>query len=88
MTKSKQVFHVRLLSFELFIPGAQSLKQKRSCIHGLKDQIKARFNASVAELNFQDKWQRSAIGIAVELIKNGGVVRHAGPLSARGVRLR
>ena len=54
-----------LLTVELFIPHAQSLKEKRSVVRSLRDQIRTRFNASVAEFGYQDKWQRSLIGVAM-----------------------
>lgn len=57
--------YVVLLTIELFIPHAQSLKEKRSVVRGLRDQIRTRFNASVAEIGYQDKWQRSLIGVSM-----------------------
>ena len=57
--------YVALMTIEIFIPDAQSLKQKRGVVRGLCDQIRARFNASVAEIGYQDKWQRSLIGVTI-----------------------
>lgn len=42
-----------------------SLKEKRSIIKSIIARLKQRFNVSVAELDFQDVWQRTVIGIAV-----------------------
>lgn len=50
---------------EFHIPGATSLKAKRSVVQGLKHRISNRFNVSVAELDHLDLWQRTAIGVAV-----------------------
>jgi len=47
------------------IPWARSLKDKRSAVRGLKDRLRSRFNASVAEVDFQDKWQRATIAICI-----------------------
>ncbi|MCW8328473.1 DUF503 domain-containing protein [Photobacterium sp. SDRW27] len=58
---SEQSFYIALLTVELVIPHAQSLKEKRREIHGLKDRIRQRFNVSVAEVGYQDKWQRSVL---------------------------
>ncbi len=42
-----------------------SLKEKRSILKSVITRLKQRLNVSVAELDFQDAWQRTAIGIAV-----------------------
>ena len=55
---------VGTLRIEFLVAGASSLKYKRRVVKGLKDRIRHRFNVSVAEVDFQDLWQRSAIGIA------------------------
>ena len=54
---------VGLLTLELYIPDAQSLKDKRQVLRSLKDRLRARFNVAVAELDHQDVWQRSVVGI-------------------------
>ena len=53
---------VALLSLELHIAAAQSLKDKRMVLRGLKDRLR-RFNVSIAELEHQDLWQRAGLGI-------------------------
>jgi len=50
---------------ELHIPQSTSLKAKRSVINRIKQRIASRFNVSVAEVDYQDLWQRAAIGVAV-----------------------
>jgi len=55
---------VGLLHIEAHVPRAQSLKDKRSVVHSLKDQLRGRFNIAVAELDPNDTWQRAALGIA------------------------
>ena len=54
---------VGLLTLELHIQHAQSLKDKRQVLRSLKDRLRAKFNVAVAELEHQDKWQRSVVGI-------------------------
>ncbi len=56
---------VTLLSIELMIPHAQSLKDKRREVRGLKDRIRSKFNASVAEVGYQDKWQRATLAVGL-----------------------
>ena len=55
---------VGLLRVELHIPMAMSLKDKRSVVKSLKDQIHARFNVAIAELDANEKWQRASLGVA------------------------
>jgi len=56
---------ISLLTIELMIPWARSLKDKRSAVRGLKDRLRSRFNASVAEVAHQDKWQRAVIAVCM-----------------------
>jgi hypothetical protein len=53
---------VALLSVELFLPGARSLKDKRMVLRRVKDRL-AKFNVAVAEVEHQDLWQRAGLGI-------------------------
>ena len=50
---------------ELLIPWSHSLKDRRSAVRGLKDRLRSRFNASVAEVGYQDKWQRATLAVCV-----------------------
>jgi len=54
---------VGLLTLELYIPDAQSLKDKRQVLRSLKDRLRGEFNVAVAELDFGDTWQRSVVGV-------------------------
>jgi len=54
---------VGLLTLELHIQHAQSLKDKRQVLRSLKDRLRAKFNVAVAELEHHDTWQRSVVGI-------------------------
>jgi uncharacterized protein len=57
------VMPVGLLTLELHIADAHSLKDKRMILRSLKERLRARFNVAVAELDFEDTWQRSVVGI-------------------------
>ena len=57
--------HISLLTMELLIPWARSLKDRRSAVRGLKDRLRSRFNASVAEVAYQDKWQRVILAVCI-----------------------
>jgi uncharacterized protein YlxP (DUF503 family) len=52
---------VGVLTLELHIEGAQSLKDKRHTVKSLKDRLRGKFNVAVAEIDYQDLWQRALI---------------------------
>jgi uncharacterized protein len=54
---------VGVLTLEIQIPYAHSLKEKRAVLRKIKDRLRARFNVAVAELDHQDVWQRATIGV-------------------------
>ena len=54
---------VGLITLEIFIPDAHSLKDKRQVLRSLKDRLRGHFNVAVAELDHQEVWQRSVVGV-------------------------
>ncbi len=48
----------------LSIDDAFSLKEKRHIVKSIIERLKARFNASVAEVDLNDKWKNAVLGIA------------------------
>jgi uncharacterized protein len=52
---------IGVLTLELHISDAHSLKDKRHVVKSLKDRLRTKFNVSVAEIDHQDLWQRSVI---------------------------
>jgi uncharacterized protein YlxP (DUF503 family) len=54
---------IGLLTLEIHIADARSLKDKRQVLRSLKDKLRAHFNVAVSELDFQDVWQRSRVGV-------------------------
>jgi len=54
---------IRLLTIDLHFPGRSSLKEKRFVLSSLKTRLSNRFNVAVAEVGYQDKWQRSLIAV-------------------------
>jgi uncharacterized protein YlxP (DUF503 family) len=54
---------VGLLTLEIRLPYARSLKDKRQVLRRLKDRLRGRFNVAVAELDHQDVWQRAQVGV-------------------------
>jgi uncharacterized protein len=55
---------VGVARFELFIPESSSLKTKRGVLRSVIAGAQNKFNASVAEVEYQDLWQRAAVGVS------------------------
>lgn len=56
---------VGLASIQIHIPESGSLKSKRHFLKGIKDRVKNRFNVSIAEVDHNDLWQRTTLGVSV-----------------------
>ena len=54
---------IGLLVLDIHFPQARSLKDKRHSLNRVKDRIRQKHNVALAELDFQDKWQRARIGL-------------------------
>ena len=52
-------------SWELHLPGAHSLKQKRSVLKSMKDRLHNTYNVSVAETGSHDSWQRAELTVCL-----------------------
>ena len=50
---------IALLTLDIHIPHAQSLKDKRMVVRRLKDRLRSKFNVSVSETDHQELWQRA-----------------------------
>ena len=57
--------HAAAVRYDLHIPQSRSLKVKRQAIRPIVDGLRHRFHLSVAEVDFQDQWQRAAIAVAI-----------------------
>ncbi len=66
---------VCLLEAQLHFNEVHDLKQKRKLVKSLKEQIRHRFGAAVAETEGHDKWQRATLLIA--LVGDGEVTARA-----------
>ena len=51
--------------FDLYIPYARSLKDKRTVIRSFKEKLRSKFNVSVSEVGNNDKWQNSQIAVVL-----------------------
>ena len=52
------------LTIELFIHDSNSLKGKRKIVKSMIGKVKSRFNVAIAEVEFNDKWQRVGLGVS------------------------
>jgi len=41
--------------------GNHNLKNKRKLLKSIKDRLRKQFNIAIAEINYQDKWQRASL---------------------------
>jgi len=55
---------VAISSFEIHLPQARSLKEKRRVVKSLIDRIHHRYRVSIAETGHHDLHQRAEIGLA------------------------
>jgi uncharacterized protein len=54
---------VGVMTLEIQLPYAHSLKEKRAVVRKIRDRLRARFNVAVAELDHQDVWQQATLGV-------------------------
>ncbi|MGE5559068.1 MAG: DUF503 domain-containing protein [Bacillota bacterium] len=74
---------------ELFLPGSGSLKDKRQVLKSLCQKLRRDLGLAVAEVDFQDLWQRGGIGLAAVSSDKGQaekVVRQALKMMDRDCR--
>jgi len=54
---------ISILTLELAIEHAQSLKDRRPAVRSLKDKLRNSFNISIAEMDDALLWNRATLGI-------------------------
>ncbi len=52
---------IGVLTLELRLEDSHSLKEKRHVVESLKTRLRNKFNVSVAEIDYQDLWQRALV---------------------------
>jgi len=65
LQKGVNLLFVGICRLELLLAECSSLKDKRQVIRSLIERLKNRFNISIAEVDFQDTWQRTKIAMAI-----------------------
>jgi len=54
---------IGLLTIDIHFPHSRSLKEKRKELNSLKDRVRRKYEVALAELDYQDSWQRTRIGV-------------------------
>lgn len=57
--------YVGIARLEFHLPLCHSLKEKRQIVRRLVERVRAQFKVSVGEVDHQDLWQRTALGVAL-----------------------
>jgi len=65
--------HVLVLTVQVHVRDARSLKEKRSVVKSIVDGARARYRVAAAETGHQDTWQRAELTFACV----SGSSRHA-----------
>jgi uncharacterized protein YlxP (DUF503 family) len=78
---------IGLLTLEIHILDAQSLKDKRQVLRSLKDRLRAHFNVAVAELAHQETWQRSRVGVVSISGDSGHLEKSLADIAAESERV-
>lgn len=55
---------IAALTFDLHLPQARSLKDKRAIIRPIIDGCRNRYQVAAAEVDHQDRWQRAGLAVA------------------------
>ena len=56
---------IGVLTLEVDIDGAFSLKDKRSVVNRIRDRVRNKFNVSVAEVADNEVWNHACIGVVM-----------------------
>lgn len=67
--------HVGAMQVDLHLPEAGSLKGKRAIVNKARAALRRDLDVSVAEVGFQDTWQRASLAVAVVASGPAGVDR-------------
>jgi uncharacterized protein YlxP (DUF503 family) len=56
---------VGVARLQLHIPAARSLKDRRMVVRKATDRVRARYNASIADVGDTERWQVVTLGVSV-----------------------
>ena len=55
---------IGILTLEIDIDGAYSLKEKRMVVNRIRDRVRQRFNVSIAEVDDNEVWNHACMGVS------------------------
>ena len=58
-------------TIDLMVHNSCSLKAKRKVVKSILGRVRSKFDLSIAEVDYQDKWQKCRIGFAVVSTDSG-----------------
>ena len=68
---------IGVLTLELRLENSHSLKDKRHVVKSLKDRLRHKFNVSVAEIDYQDLWQRALVAAVTVAVRSRARARRS-----------
>ena len=71
---------VCLIEIRLHVADSDNLKSKRKVVRSVKDAVRDRLGAAVAEIDGQDTWQRSTLLCALVGLSEGELARRSDAL--------
>ena len=80
---------IGVLTLELHLHDAYSLKDKRMVVNSMLDKIRNRFNVSAAQIDDHDLWNRATLAVAVvsnDSVEANRVLNHVRDLSETELR--
>jgi uncharacterized protein YlxP (DUF503 family) len=63
---------VGIMVMDLHSKSTHSLKEKRHIVTSIKEKVKQKFNISIIESDYQDRWQK--IQLAISMVSNSRVM--------------
>ncbi len=57
--------HAAAVHFDLHLPEAHSLKDKRAILRPILEGCRRRYQVAAAEVDHQEAWQRAGLGVSV-----------------------
>lgn len=63
---------VGIMVMDLHSKSTHSLKEKRHIVTSIKEKLKQKYNISIIESDYQDRWQK--IQLAVSMVSNSRVM--------------
>ena len=63
--------HAAAMRVDLYLRECRSLKTKRSMVKPIVEGLRRRHHLSVAEVDHQDSWQRTVVGVAAVAASHG-----------------